>query len=501
LLSLSSDPCGASQARCDSGIAFDDPPHAPCAAAHAPYLPVCVIRKAGGVADEGDTGRRARAVPSGRISRLSVFGRLAAGVTGGVLAEGARRLADGQRPKLGDLLLTPANATRVADQLSHLRGAAMKLGQMISMDAGDMLPRELSDIMARLRDRAHHMPPAQLQKVLAAQWGADWRSRFRHFEAHPIAAASIGQVHRATTQDGRTLAIKVQYPGVRESIDADVDNVATLLRVSGLMPGTIDIAPLLAEAKRQLAEEADYLREGEQMRRYAALLADEPRFLIPALDEGLTTDRVLAMDYIASAPIERLADAPQSDRDNAMRALIALVLREMFEFGLMQTDPNFANFRYQPETGRIVLLDFGAVRPVDAATADGYRRLLMAGLDGDRDGAREAAVEAGFLGAAAVERHRVLVDRMIDVVIGEMRRDGPFDFGDRAFVGVLKEQGIEMAADRETWHIPPVGTLFAQRKISGTALLAARLKARVDVRTMVEGYRRPATGVRQPLTA
>ncbi len=160
-------------------------------------------------------------------------------------------------------------------------------------------------------------------------------------------------------------------------------------------------------------------------------------------------------------------------------------MRELFEFGLMQTDPNFANYRYQPATGKLVLLDFGATRTVAPETVQGYRRLLEAGLAGDRAAVRQGAVAAGFLGAAAVARHGALVDRMIDVILAELARTGPFDFGDRAFVGVLREQGMTMAEDRDTWHIPPIDTLFVQRKISGTALLAARLKARVDVHAMV----------------
>ena len=224
---------------------------------------------------------RYRKVPSARLSRLATFGQLAGGIAGGMLAEGARRLAAGERPQLSDLLLTPGNAMRLTEQLSKLRGAAMKLGQMISLDAGDLLPAELTAIMARLRDSAHYMPPSQLNQVLMAEWGKDWRKRFARFEATPIAAASIGQVHRAQLHDGRLIAIKVQYPGVAASIDADVDNVATLLRLSGLLPGTLDIAPLLDEAKRQLREEADYIREAEQMRRYGALLADNPAFIVP----------------------------------------------------------------------------------------------------------------------------------------------------------------------------------------------------------------------------
>jgi predicted unusual protein kinase regulating ubiquinone biosynthesis (AarF/ABC1/UbiB family) len=444
--------------------------------------------------DDDNPKRRHRAIPSSRAARLGAFGRLAGGVASGMLGEGARRLARGERPRMRDLVLTPGNVGRLADRLSHLRGAAMKLGQMISMDAGDLLPPELAAILAQLRSQAHRMPPEQLRHVLDSEWGPDWRRRFARFNATPIAAASIGQVHRATLPDGRELAIKVQYPGVRESIDSDVDNVATLLRVSGVLPRELDLAPLLTEAKRQLHEEADYEREAAQMTRFADWLDGHADYVVPRPLPELTTARVLAMDFIDGIPIEAMADAPQEQRDAAMRDLMALVLREMFEFGAMQTDPNFANYRFQPDAGRLVLLDFGAARDVDPATAQGYRSLLSAGLSGDRDAVREAARAAGFLGEAAVARHRPLVDRMIDIVVTEMNRPGPFDFGDRGFVEVLREQGMEMAADRSTWHIPPVETLFVQRKVSGTALLAARLEARVDVRELVRPYLEEGAG-------
>ena len=421
-------------------------------------------------------------MPTGRLARLGGFGRLAGGVAGGMLAEGARRLAQGERPRMGDLVLTPANAARVADRLSHLRGAAMKLGQMISMDAGDVLPPELSAILARLRNQGYRMPPLQLDQVLAREWGRDWRRRFRHFEAAPVAAASIGQVHRATLPDGRRLAIKVQYPGVAESIDSDVDNVATLLRVSGLLPRGLDIAPLLQEAKRQLAEEADYTREGEQMRAYAARLDGDARYVVPTLEPELTTRNVLAMSFVEGQAIETLEGASQEARDAAMTALVTLVLRELFEFGVMQTDPNFANSRWQADTGALVLLDFGATRAVPAETADAYRRLIEAGLARDRDMIREVAVETGFIGVDAARAHRGAVDRIIAAIDAALNRPGAFDFGDRAFVPVVREEAKAMIADRDTWHVPHVETLFVQRKVSGTALLAARLKARVDVR-------------------
>ena len=155
-----------------------------------------------------------------------------------------------------------------------------------------------------MRDDARHMPPKQLQSVLNAEWGPGWYSRFALFDVRPFAAASIGQVHRAVTHEGQDLAIKVQYPGVRASIDSDVDNVATLMRLPGLLPRGMDISPLLTEAKRQLHAEADYLAQAQHLARFAALLQGSDKFVLPALHTDLCTPQVLAMTYVESAPLE-----------------------------------------------------------------------------------------------------------------------------------------------------------------------------------------------------
>jgi predicted unusual protein kinase regulating ubiquinone biosynthesis (AarF/ABC1/UbiB family) len=188
-----------------------------------------------------DFDQSTMAVPSGRGSRLARLGWMATGIAGSMMAEGARQLAQGNRPKMSSLLLTPANARRVADQLAKLRGAAMKVGQLVSMETGDLLPPVLAEILARLRSDARAMPKSQVTSVLEASWGKGWERQFKHFSYTPLAAASIGQVHRAQTRDGRDLAIKIQYPGVRESIDSDVDNVAGLLRLSGLLTWTSNL--------------------------------------------------------------------------------------------------------------------------------------------------------------------------------------------------------------------------------------------------------------------
>ena len=438
---------------------------------------------------------RSRRVPQARIARLAAFGQMAGGIAAGVLGEGARRLARGERPQLSDLLLTPANARRVTEQLSRLRGAAMKLGQMLSMDAGDVLPPELTEILARLRDAAHVMPPAQLDRVLAAQWGPDWRRRFARFDPSPLAAASIGQVHRAVLPSARVLAVKVQYPGVAASIDADIDNVATLLRLSGLLPEGLDVGPVLAEAKRQLHEEADYLREAEQMRRYGALLAGDDRFVVPRPEDTLLRPGILPMDFIPGAPIDHLAQAPQGARDAVMSALLDLVLRELFDFGFMQTDPNFANYRWQADSGRIVLLDFGAARPIPPATAQAYRRLLRAGLEENRPALHDALIAIGFVSPTLHSRHGATLATLTDIVlrhVGTSRTaPGLFDFADRSFVGALRDGARPILADRASWHIPPADTLFVQRKISGTALLCVRMGARLPLIDMAERFAWP----------
>jgi predicted unusual protein kinase regulating ubiquinone biosynthesis (AarF/ABC1/UbiB family) len=437
------------------------------------------------MSDDNKWGRQ-RAVPSGRLSRLAGFGGLAAGVAGSVIGQGAKRLAAGERPKLDELILTPGNAQRLTDRLSHLRGAAMKLGQMISMDAGDVLPPELTNILAAMRDKANFMPARQLDGVLKTEWGPEWRKQFKWFNPRPIAAASIGQVHKAMTRDGQLLAIKVQYPGVANSIDSDVDNVAGLLRLSGLLPEELEIGPLLAAAKQQLKEEADYLREGEQMRLYGERLADDAGFVVPTLHEPLTGKNILAMSFEEGSPIETLANVPQDERNLVFARMVRLVTRELFDFGVMQTDPNFANFRYRAADGAIILLDFGATRAVAPQVQMAYRQLLEAGLAADPDRIREQALNAGFINQAVIDRQGEKLDRIIAIITAEMSKDAPFDFGDRAFVPLLREEGMAIAKDKKSWHIPPAETLFVQRKVSGTALLGAKLEAVVNIRAIVE---------------
>lgn len=432
---------------------------------------------------------RAMPVPASRIARLGRLSTMTAGVAGNMAINGLAQLGQGQRPSIRDLLLTPANITRVADQLAKMRGAAMKIGQLMSMDSGDVLPPELAQIMARLRDDAHFMPPAQLKQVLNAQWPENWLHSFRKFNVRPIAAASIGQVHRAELKDGRDLAIKVQYPGVARSIDSDVANVGALMRMSGLLPGGFELAPYLEEARKQLHEETDYGREGVQLKTFGDLLSDDARFHVPDLYDDWSTQTILAMQYVEGVPIEDATQESQDVRDWIASNLIDLTLTELFRFGQMQTDPNFANYLYQPGTGRVVLLDFGAARTIDPATITRYRRLIQAGRSEDIHTLSEVATEIGFIAPDTKEMHKKRVVSMMRLAFNALQQDEIFDFGKVSELSSqIQREGLALA---ESGFVPPpvpMDVLLLQRKLGGVFLLAARLGARVKVSALFDTY-------------
>lgn len=433
---------------------------------------------------ERDRDEGGLAVPSRRLGRLARFGGLGTSIASNMLVEGAKTLSRGERPDFDRLLFTPGNAQKVADQLSQLRGAAMKVGQLLSMTGDDMMPPELAEVFAKLREQAHHMPPPQLKKVLNEEWGKDWQNRFKRFDPRPIAAASIGQVHRAQTKDGRDLAIKIQYPGVRESIDSDVDNIRTLIRMTGQMPKGIDFGPVFAEAKRQLQEEADYVREGSYMRRFGELLEGEDNFVVPEFIEEHTTKNILVMSFEKGAPVEDLENWDQEERNRTITHLFDLVIRELFAFKVIQTDPNFANYRFRRDTEQIVLLDFGASRDIDPAMSKGYRELVQADLKGDWAEIDRAARALGLYAGAVNEEQEEALKTIFLAAIEPLQYDGAFDFAESDVTARMRDGGIVLRQSQFD-HVPNPVVLFLHRKIGGMYLLAARLKAKVNVRALL----------------
>jgi predicted unusual protein kinase regulating ubiquinone biosynthesis (AarF/ABC1/UbiB family) len=408
----------------------------------------------------------------------------------GGLADGAKRLVGSLPADPASIFLSGQRAEKLTRRLSQMRGAAMKLGQLMSLEGDDLLPPEFADALAVLRATADTMPPTQVRRVLGRAYGKGWEARFRKFDFEALAAASIGQVHAAVTADGRDLALKIQYPGVARSIDSDVNNLAGLLRVTRVLPVEVDISEIVAEAKRQLRQEADYELEARHLMRYRKLVADEANVFVPRVHDDFTTKRVLAMDRATGRPIEELRspEYSQSLRDELGTVLQRLTFRELFEFRFMQTDPNFANYLFDPDARRLVLLDFGSAREFPSEFVEQYKRICRGMIEQDNDEIRRAAVAIGYLSGNESEgRAKALADLIL--MVGEpFRHTGAYDFASSDLAARARDAGFDLVFRAGFMRAPPPETIFLHRKFAGTFFLCSRIRARVDARALLAPY-------------
>ncbi|KAB8289956.1 hypothetical protein EYC80_010283 [Monilinia laxa] len=340
---------------------------------------------------------RESSVPSSRLGRLWNYSGLAAGMVGGAISESLRRVSGGGGE--GSFMLSASNMDRLVTKLSRMRGAALKLGQMISFQDSKMLPAAIQEVMQRVQDRADYMPASQRNKVLKANLGPEWRDLFDDFEEVPLAAASIGQVHRATLKStGAKVAVKIQYPGVADSIDSDLNNLAILLTASRLLPKGLFLDKTIANARTELGWECDYIREAECGLHFQELLADEKDvFVVPKVYSEASGKQVLTMEYMEGVGVTRVQSFTQEQRDWIGTQILRLCLREITEFKYMQTDPNWTNFLYNAQTNKLELLDFGASREYPEEFITKYTQLLNAASRSDRNTVRDLSIDLGYL--------------------------------------------------------------------------------------------------------
>ncbi len=426
---------------------------------------------------------RQASVPQSRISRSLHLGRMAGELLAGAVATGAGQLARGERPSWAGTLLTPGNAHRLTERLAQMRGAVMKVGQMLSMDGQSVLPSPFADLLARLRDQAYAMPATQLAEVLEREYGSHWHRRFKQFSFAPIAAASIGQVHRAETHEGEVLALKVQYPGVRASIDSDVANLALLLRMPGLTPPGVELDSVLEQLRAQLHTETDYAAEARAATAYRERLGETPDLFVPRVHAAHSTEHILAMDFAPGAPVEALMQpgVPQAQRDRVAASLCRLAVKEFFGMRLVQTDPNFGNYLFDAASGRIGLLDFGAAQEVGTDRIEQMRALGRALRHANPQRTHEAALAAGLVHPSDTPAQQDGVVQLLLAVGEPLRTHGPHDFGASTLIKTVFEQGQAQFFEAGYGQPPPADMLLLQRKFAGTFMLCARLGARLDL--------------------
>ncbi|TBU29665.1 ABC1-domain-containing protein [Dichomitus squalens] len=445
-------------------------------------------------------------VPSSRIGRLFHYGGLAASLSFGAASELIRRTthsSDGHGAS--SLMLTEGNIKRLVSKLTQMRGAALKLGQFMSIQDSHVLPPEIEDIFRRVQDSAHYMPDWQMEKVMHGSLGPSWMSNFESFDRLPFAAASIGQVHSAVlaasaspTGKAEPVAVKIQFPNIVNSINSDLGYVKMLLTAGRLLPPGLFLDRTIQVMKEELADECNYAREASFLRRFREELGGDGRFKVPWVWEG-STDRVLVMEKVdgvsvGGSIIDKLS---QRDRDDIATRIIDLCLRELFVFRVMQTDPNWTNFLWNPRSRQIELVDFGATREYTKTFIDDWLHLLSSAVAEDHDACIEWSLKLEYLTGEENDVMREAHVRSM-ILLGTPFKAGtrqPFRFGQGSewtdITAEIRAQIPVMLKHRLT--PPPRETYSLNRKLSGAFLLASRLNASVDCRTLwknvTDGYR------------
>lgn len=440
-----------------------------------------------------------RAVPSSRVGRAAGFASLGLGLAWGTVSEVAGRLVGGGGGNGGNPISSEANADRLAATLCRMRGAALKMGQMLSIQDESLLPPALTRALNQVRQGADAMPNYQLVQQMEAQLGKDWRDKFETFDELPFAAASIGQVHRATIRNDdnddddnnsiRQVVVKVQYPGVANSIESDLRNLTMLVKLSGLAPKGLFLENVIRVGRDELKVECNYLNELANQQAFHEFVASDPilrenKVVVPNVVEALTTEQVLVSDYAPGGTIDKVQTMDQEERNRVGRAIMYLTMQELFVWRLMQTDPNWGNFLYDVGSRQTTLIDFGATREYPKEFVDGYLRIVWANANLDEQTLMEQSRKMGFLTG---EENELMLNahKLSGFTLGEpFATDEPFDFQGSRISTRMSEHTSVFLKHRLT--PPPEEVYTLHRKLAGAYMLCIKLGAMVKCRDMLE---------------
>ena len=330
------------------------------------------------------------------------------------------------------------------------------------------------------------MPASQRDSVLVKNLGPDWRKLFSSFDEVPMAAASIGQVHGAILNTtGMRVVVKIQYPGVSNSIDSDLNNLSILLSASRLLPRGLYLENTIANARKELAWECDYVREAEAAKRFKKLLFDEQdTFVVPSIIDEASAAQVLTMERMEGIGVTKSENLGQAQKDWIGTQILRLCLREITEFKYMQTDPNWTNFLYNSQSHKLELVDFGASRDYPTRFINPYIQILQAASCNDKNSCYHLSIELGYLTG---HESKTMLDAHVSsiMILAEpFSHSSPelYDFRDQTITDRVRSLIPLMM--RERLAPPPEETYSLHRKLSGAFLLCAKLGSRVKCQEM-----------------
>lgn len=424
-----------------------------------------------------------RSVPSSSLSRIYNFAKLGGSIMTGALYS---KVSSGFNSSWKESLLSEENIEKLTEGLLKMRGAALKLGQFISFQDSKKLPPSLVKAMERTRREAYIMPAAQLERVLREELGEDWEKKFDEFEMMPFAAASIGQVHVARYQ-GKKVAVKIQYPGIEQSIDSDLNNLYRLFQWTNILPRGLFADALVENSREDLVNECNYLLEAQNQMKFAELLKNDKNFFVPKVFKEVSTKHVMTSEFLESLIFEDICTkVNQETRDKIGTRIMRLTVREIFEFKFMQTDPNPANFQYDMRNDQVQLLDFGASRGYSDEFVKKYREAVDAGIRKDREKVLEMIKVLKFI---IGDEHEDCIRGHVNSIlaVGEpFSAPGIYDFGSQSITPQVYKQLPMMMQHRKV--PPPPETYTIHRKLSGAFLLCMKLKAKVPARAIYEEF-------------
>jgi predicted unusual protein kinase regulating ubiquinone biosynthesis (AarF/ABC1/UbiB family) len=373
-----------------------------------------------------------------------------------------------------------AHAEDLKAILGGLKGPLMKVAQFLST-VPDALPEEYAAELAHLQSNAPAMGAAFVRRRMGSELGPDWRNRFAKFGDTAAAAASLGQVHRATLLDGTEVACKLQYPDMASTVEADLRQLRLAMAVYQRMDGAIRQDDIYTELAERLREELDYLREAAQMRLYHAMLGDEPTVHVPVPIPGYCTKRLLTMTWLEGRPLMRRLEEepPQDERNRIAEALFRAWYVPFYRFGVIHGDPHLGNYQVRPD-GSVNLLDFGAIRVFGAQFVRGVIDLFEAVRDNDDDKAHHAYTTWGFTNisreqlAVLNEWARFLYEPLMQDRVRRIQETDDATFGravaERVHAGLKRTGGVR----------PPREFVLMDRSAIGLGGVFLRLKAELN---------------------
>jgi predicted unusual protein kinase regulating ubiquinone biosynthesis (AarF/ABC1/UbiB family) len=377
----------------------------------------------------------------------------------------------------------------IAKELGELKGSLMKAGQMLSVYGEFFLPPEANQLLKTLQSDSPAVEWQEMRKVLVRQLGKE-KIELLEIEQEALAAASMGQVHRARIKkSGEEIVLKIQYPGVDKAIDGDLKALRKVLGLMEWLPKLPATDTLFEEVRMMMRQELDYEQERNQLDFFRGKLAGDSRYIVPKSYPEFSSKRVLAMSYEPGASIDgvEVAALSQQRRNELAKNALDLYFRELFVWKRVQTDPHFGNFRARLNPDCLVLYDFGATREVPSAFLESYRQMLRGLFYADRKAFEKAAISLGVLEPTDPEELKDLFHELCSSIVEPFAKEGEYDW---------KQNDLPSRVTKITWEIfkrfplrsPPREVVFLDRKMGGIFTFLSVLGAKFDARSVLKPH-------------